>query len=61
MNGSCIQEVIDIVDQVEIRALISDDCLRFPFDPGDCRHLCSCLLGYFLESRSFEGGSTDTS
>ncbi|WMV42433.1 hypothetical protein MTR67_035818 [Solanum verrucosum] len=39
----------NIVDQIEIRAHIFGDCLRFPFDPGDCFHLCSCLLRCFLE------------
>uniref|UniRef100_M1AX48 NADPH oxidoreductase n=1 Tax=Solanum tuberosum TaxID=4113 RepID=M1AX48_SOLTU len=39
----------NIVDQIEIRAHIFGDCLHFPFDPGDCFHLCSCLLRCFLE------------
>lgn len=48
MDASCIHEVIDIVDQVEIRALIFDERSQFPFDPGDC-FLCCCLLSSFLE------------
>ncbi|KAG5572353.1 hypothetical protein H5410_062119 [Solanum commersonii] len=39
----------NIVDKVEVRDLIFGGCLRFPFDSGDCFHLCSCLLRYFLE------------
>ncbi|KAH0645126.1 hypothetical protein KY284_033010 [Solanum tuberosum] len=39
----------NIVDQIEIRAHIFGDCLRFTFDPGDCFHLCACLLRCFLE------------
>lgn len=40
-----------IVDQLEIRALIFDNYLRFPFGPGDCCHLCSCLIRYFHEGK----------
>ncbi|WMV54297.1 hypothetical protein MTR67_047682 [Solanum verrucosum] len=44
-----VDALTNIVDQVEIRARIFGDCLRFPFDPGDCFHLCSCLFRCFLE------------
>lgn len=49
MDGSCIHEVIDIADQVEIRALIFNDRSRFPFDPSDCCCQCPCSLSFFVE------------